>query len=138
MKNRKNKVKKYYRGKRKQNGKKYIGAFTILAIFLAVIVGIIIFKTLENKETSSDNKEKETSSENIEEIVAKPVDETVLQNLVTNAETIQTEGYTEESVAVFNTALEEAKNLLQGNYEQVQAEAACKKLVDAVQQLIKQ
>ena len=142
MKNKENKVKKYYRGKRNPNKKKYVSVLIVLVILVIVIAGIIIFKPFEDKEKLSDNEKKEVSkdvsTEKTEEIEAKPVDETVLQNLVTNAETIQTAGYTEESVAVFNAALEEARNLLQTNFEQAQVETACKKLVDAIQQLAKQ
>ena len=118
-------------------------AITIIAVILIVsLASIIIFKPFGNKEKASDDKKKEVSkevqTEDGEKIEAKPVDETVLKNLITNAEAIQTAGYTEESVVVFNTALEEARNLLQINFEQTQVEAACKKLVDAIQQLTKQ
>lgn len=142
MKNEEKKVKKYYRGKRNPAKQKYITIFIVAAILIAVIAGLIIFKPFGNKEKASDDKKKEVSKEvqieNVEKIEAKPVDETVLQNLITNAEAIQTAGYTEESVTAFNTALEEARNLLQTNFEQTQVEAACKKLVDAIQQLTKQ
>lgn len=142
MKNEEKKVKKYYRGKRNPVKQKYV-AITIIAVILIVaLASIIIFKPFGNKEKASDDKKKEVSkevqTEDGEKIEAKPVDETVLKNLITNAEAIQTAGYTEESVVVFNTALEEARNLLQTNFEQTQVEAACKKLVDAIQQLTKQ
>lgn len=138
MKNEEKKVKKYYRGKRNPAKQKYMAIFIVVAILIAVIIGIIIFKPFGNKEKISNNDKKEVQIKEIEKIEAKPVDETVLQNLITNAEAIQTAGYTEESVAVFNTALEEARNLLQTNFEQTQVETACKKLVDAIQQLTKQ
>lgn len=127
--------------------KKLSVVLVVLAVIVLAAICVVIFKPFGNKEKASDNKKTEVSQEVEDnsiakeeekaEVVAKPVDKTVLENLVNNAESIDTTSYTQDSVAVFNTALEEAKGVLQTDGEQTQIEGACKKLVDAIQDLTK-
>lgn len=116
----------------KRKNIKIIGGIILLVL---IIAGIVIFRSCANTETQTNGKKNESVKKEDIEIQAKAVDETVLQNLITNAEKIKTEAYTDDSVKTFNTALEEAKNLLKTKFEQSQVEDACKKLVDSIQSL---
>lgn len=137
MKDKNKKVRRYYQKKKNSNKRKKIKIIVGIILLVLIVASIFIFKSCSNKEKQVDSKKNETlNTENIE-IKAKAVDETVLKDLIENAKKIQTETYTKESVDTFNTALEEAKSLLQGKFEQSQVEDACKKLVDSIQNLQK-
>lgn len=137
MKDENKKVRRYYQKKKNSNKRKKIKIIVGIILLVLIVASIFIFKSCSNKEKQVDSKKNETlNTENIE-IKAKAVDETVLKDLIENAKKIQTETYTKESVDAFNTALEEAKSLLKGKFEQSQVEDACKKLVDSIQNLQK-
>lgn len=141
MENKNNKTKKG------TDKKKISIVLVVLAVIVLTAICVVIFKPFGNKEKAADNKKTEVSQEvednstekeeKKEKVEAKPVDKTVLENLVNNAESIDTTNYTQDSVAAFNTALEEARSVLQTGGEQNQIEGACKKLVDAIQSLTK-
>lgn len=141
MENKNNKTKKG------TDKKKISIVLVVLAVIVLTAICVVIFKPFGNKEKVADNKKTEVSQEvednstekevKKEKVEAKPVDKTVLENLVNNAESIDTTNYTQDSVAAFNTALEEARSVLQTGGEQIQIEGACKKLVDAIQSLTK-
>lgn len=141
MENKNNKTKKG------TDKKKISIVLVVLAVIVLTAICVVIFKPFGNKEKVADNKKTEVSQEvednstekevKKEKVEAKPVDKTVLENLVNNAESIDTTNYTQDSVAAFNTALEEARSVLQTGGEQTQIEGACKKLVDAIQSLTK-
>lgn len=127
--------------------KKISIVLVVLAVIVLAAICVVIFKPFGNKEKAAENKKTEVSQEvednstekeeKKEKVEAKPVDKTVLENLVNNAESIDTTSYTQDSVVAFQTALEEAKGVLQTDGEQTQIEGACKNLVDAIQGLTK-
>lgn len=137
MANTKNRTKRYHRGKR--NKKQYLPILILVLVVLAIIgISAMLFKTSkDDNEKTEIEKAKDVTIEYAEKVVAQPVDDTILEDLITNAETIETKGYTKESAEVFNTALKEAKAILKKEYDQTQVNTACKKLLDAIQQLQK-
>lgn len=128
MENKKRNGKRYRRGKRRKK-RSSLPIFVIVAVLMIVIVVIIAFNSVKN----SEDKKKEAAT--VQVLEPRSVDASVLQNLIDSAENIETEGYAEESVNAFTTALEDAKALLKTDYDKPQLSEACKILVDAIQNL---
>lgn len=137
MKEENKKVRRYYQKKKNADKRKKAGIIIGIVFLLCIIASIFIFKSCSDRGKQVDDSQKKAIKTSNLEIKAKAVDEIVLKDLIENAKKIQTETYTKESVDAFNTALEEAKSLLEGKFEQSQVEDACKKLVDSIQNLQK-
>lgn len=149
MENTNNKNRK--KSKRRKNLKKrYSIVLAILAVLILMIIGGIILTQKPDKDSgkqtntaantespSNENTDAQDEPEKVSDIKAQPVDETNLENLISNAKGIQTTGYTQDSINVLNSAINDAETLLKTDFSQNEVEDACKKIIDAIQGLKK-
>lgn len=139
----------------KAQKQKYTKLFIALTVLVVVVICIVIFVSKGNKEKETQkngdvNTTQQTEgigevptgtkkgARKISDIKAQPLDKSNLEKLINNAETVQTSAYTQESVDALNAAVEEGKAVLESEEEQSKIEGACKKIVDAMQNLKEQ